>query len=216
MGLYTIDCPSCNKPFMWFSGNLLTTGQLCEDCVKKAESNSKVIFLDFDGVLNSAGSFLYESNRRKKRKEQNLKGPVNETLCNVCTANFQHVLDKYPEVKVVISSTWRELFTLDWLKSKLESYGIDGSRVIGITPKEEYGNRGIEINRWLSNNPLVAHYVIIDDNDWGIIDIHTRDRFVQTTWDGGMTYAHAVELAYKLSHAHIKKMKSNAGGQEST
>jgi HAD domain in Swiss Army Knife RNA repair proteins len=216
MGLYAIDCPVCGKPFMWFSGNMSTTGQLCEDCVKKAREDMKVIFLDFDGVLNSQGSFLYESNRRKKFKEQNVKGAVNETLCNVCTANFQYVLDKYPEVKIVISSTWRELFPIDWLKLKLESYGIDSSRVIGVTPKSEWGDRGMEIKEWLEAHPNVSHYVAIDDNDWGISVLHTRDRFVQTTWEGGMTFEHALELDRKLSNTHIKKMKSNASGQEST
>lgn len=34
MGLYAIDCVSCNKPFMWFSGSL---DQRCETCVKESE-----------------------------------------------------------------------------------------------------------------------------------------------------------------------------------
>jgi hypothetical protein len=35
MGLYAIDCPSCGKPFMWFSGNL--PEQRCDACIKKTE-----------------------------------------------------------------------------------------------------------------------------------------------------------------------------------
>lgn len=31
MGLYPIDCPTCKKPHLWFSGNLDTR---CGDCVK--------------------------------------------------------------------------------------------------------------------------------------------------------------------------------------
>ena len=40
----------------------------------------KVIFLDFDGVMNSEGSFGYEHRRRNHHKEQGVKGPVNETF----------------------------------------------------------------------------------------------------------------------------------------
>ena len=55
----------------------------------------KVIFLDFDGVLNSQGSFVLEDRIRKDNiRRQNVKGKVNETLCHVCTSNFQLVLDQ--------------------------------------------------------------------------------------------------------------------------
>ena len=159
----------------------------------------KVIFLDFDGVLNSQGSFIYESNRRKKHKEQGVKGQVNETLCNVNTANFQYVLDQYPEVKIVISSTWREIHELDWLRAKLESYHVDGSRVIDRTPKDyKDANRGLEIQQWLDLHPEVTHYVIIDDNDWGIIEAHPSQKFVRTSWASGFTFDHAEELSAKL------------------
>lgn len=167
----------------------------------------KVIFLDFDGVLNSQGSFLYENNRRKKHKEQGVKGPVNETLCNVCTANFQCVLDQYPEAKIVLSTTWRTLFSIDWLKEKLASYHIDSSRVIDKTPQDRLsGDRGREIQWWLKNHPEVTHYVVIDDNDWGISPIHGEGRFVHTTREGGMTIAHAKELILKLSKENKAKM----------
>jgi len=167
----------------------------------------KVIFLDFDGVLNSQTSFLYESDRRKKHKEQGVKGPVNETLSPHCCAAFQHVLNQYPDVKIVISSTWRELFSLDWLREKLASYHIDSSRVIDRTPKDHgSGNRGYEIAWWLNEHPEVTHYAVIDDNTWGIPEVHGRDRFVQTDWDRGMGISHAVELIDKLSSFNQKKV----------
>lgn len=174
----------------------------------------KVIFLDFDGVLNSAGSFLYEDRRRKQHKEQGVKGPVNETLCHVCTSNFQAVLDKYKDVKIVISSTWRTMFDLPWLKAKLESYHIDSSRVIGVTPNSGIfdGSRGREIAAWLYQNKEmgITHYVIIDDNDWDITPHHGAERFVKTTWESGMTIAHTAELAEKLSNFHKKKCEELA------
>lgn len=167
----------------------------------------KVIFLDFDGVLNSQGSFVYEGRRRTQWKEQGVKGRVPETLCNVCTSNFQAVLDQYKDVKIVISSTWRVLFELDWLKQKLESYHIDSSRVIDKTPRTMSGDRGHEIQMWLDKHPEVTHYIVIDDNDGDISAVHGKDRFVHTSWDGGMTWAHTQEAIEKLSKYNQKKLK---------
>jgi hypothetical protein len=168
----------------------------------------KVIFLDFDGVLNSATSFLHEHNRRKVHKEQGVKGPINQTLSLHCCAAFQEVLNKYPDVKVVLSTTWRTMFDLQWLKEKLSEYHIDSSRVIGITPEPRItGDRGHEIADWLSQHPEVTHYAIIDDNDWGIIASHGEDRFVHTDWDRGMGLNHAIELMKKLSANNQKAVE---------
>jgi hypothetical protein len=167
----------------------------------------KVIFLDFDGVLNSATSFLYEVNRRNKHKEQGVKGPVNETLSLHCCAAFQFVLDQYPDVKVVLSTTWRTMFTIDWLKAKLEEYHIDSSRVIDKTPQTFGGNRGREIEIWLRDHPEITHFVAIDDNDDGISAYFGKDRFVQTDWERGMGVQHAAELCEKLSAKNLKKVK---------
>ena len=165
----------------------------------------KVVFLDFDGVLNSQGSFLYEDNRRSKHGEQGVKGPVPETLCNVCTANFQMILDQYKEVKIVLSTTWRLLYSIDWLKAKLESYHIDSSRVIDKTPSRYGDERGLEIQDWLDTHPEVTHYIVIDDNDWNISALH-GDRFVKTTWEAGLTFDKAQEACEKLSNHHKNKI----------
>jgi len=132
----------------------------------------KVIFLDFDGVLNSETSFLYEDFRRKNHKEQGVKGKVCETLSPHCCAALQAVLNQYPDVKIVLSTTWRCMFSMDWLKAKLEEYHVDSSRVIDKTPELFSGERGREIQQWLDAHPEVTQYVIIDDNDWGITDVH--------------------------------------------
>lgn len=162
----------------------------------------KVIFLDFDGVLNSEGSFEYENNRRKRWKEQNVKGPVDETLCNVCTSNFLRILYTYPEVKIVISSTWRLLCDWQWLMEKLESYHIPSNRVIGKTPDDTTwgSNRGVEIKTWLDEHPEVTHYIVIDDNDWGIDAIHPKEKIVRTTWEAGLTFDKASEAIDKLKN----------------
>lgn len=158
----------------------------------------KVIFLDFDGVLNSEGSFRYEDRRRNEWKLQGVKGNVGETLCNVCTSNFQMILDRYKDVKVVISSSWRHFFSLEEILAKLEEYHVSSNRVIGITPTNKGDNRGIEINMWLADHPEVTQYVIIDDNDWGIFGLHAKENIISTTWEAGLTYDKALEVIQKL------------------
>lgn len=167
----------------------------------------KVIFLDFDGVLNSAASFVLESRIRKKWRERHPDlapdehpyGPVNETLCHVCTSNFQRILDECPETQIVISSTWRNLFEMDWLKAKLQSYGIDSSKVIDKTPRTfrgfNSGPRGTEISMWLKEHPEVTDYVILDDNSHMTVHMH---KFVQTSWDTGILLPHVHETIQRL------------------
>jgi hypothetical protein len=153
----------------------------------------KVIFLDFDGVLNSAASFSMEERIPKDQRTF----PVMESLCRVCASNFQIILDEVPDAKVVISSTWREHFDLDWIRAKLSSYGIDSSKVIDKTPVYAVGCRGDEIQEWLDDHPEVTEFVIIDDN-WIGRDFDMKGKVVATEWMTGLLLQQAFEAVYKL------------------
>lgn len=153
----------------------------------------KVIFLDFDGVLNSAASFVMENRRRKKDKR--IKTPLNQTLDRVCASNFQYILDQVPDAKIVISSAWRTFYKMAWLKKKLREYGIDSSRVIGKTGVLFSGWRGREISDWLEDHPEVTEYIVLDDNSL-VTETHNK-RFIKTTWATGLTLPHVYE-ALKL------------------
>lgn len=156
----------------------------------------KVIFLDFDGVLNSAASFRYE-HRRKTRV-------INETLSVIATSNLQYVLEQDSSVKIVVSSTWRKIFRLDKLKNILNSYGVDPSKVIGVTPSIFSGNRGREIRMWLDEHPNVEQYVILDDDNdaFGALSLadgttDPKGHFFQTTWQDGLLFKQS-DLIAKL------------------
>jgi hypothetical protein len=161
----------------------------------------KVIFLDFDGVLNSSASFRLMS---RKKDEGKFDGKIHEHLCELATNNFQMLLKRFPEVKVVISSTWREYYDLDWLREKLNSFAVDGSRVIDRTPKLRDRiwtsvDRGVEIDDWLSKHPEVTHYVILDDNS-DMTEYQKANHFVHTNWNTGFTlddYEKASEILHK-------------------
>lgn len=148
----------------------------------------RVIFLDFDGVLNSEASFRLEVRKRTER--------IQDTLCPVNCSNFQFILEKVPDVQVVISSTWRVLHELNWLKEKLSSYNIDSSRVIGITPRVFSGYRGKEIKEWLEDHSEVTDFVIIDDAS----DMEPyMDKLIQTHWKTGLLLPQAEEVVIRLS-----------------
>lgn len=123
----------------------------------------KVVFGDFDGVIFTFGNYNFSA---------------------VACKNFQSLLDQVPDLKIVISSSWRHL-GIDQCKQTLASNGIDSSKVIDITG-DEPGERGGQIKAYLARNPQITHYVIIDDESdfTGLMD-----RLVKTNPHVGFTEA---------------------------
>lgn len=159
----------------------------------------KVLFLDFDGVLNSEASFRWE--KRKKTIH------IANTLSPIACSNLQHILEQDRDVKIVISSTWRKIHTMVELQNILNSYGVEAARIIGKTPLTFSGDRGREIRQWLEDNPNVTKYVIIDDdtdagNALNMYDEKTdtfvpdtKGIFIDTTWEDGLLIVQAVQAA---------------------
>lgn len=109
----------------------------------------KVIFLDFDGVL--------------------IKFPVKPGPCRfdqTPCSNLLRLLESDKELNIVISSSWRE-HGLSFIKKLFSEHGIDESRILGLTGFELLDNqrhRGNRIKCWLSRNPTVTKFVILDDS----------------------------------------------------
>lgn len=135
----------------------------------------KIIFLDFDGVLNRLNdgeSLLY--------------------LSKECVENL-NVLIERSEAKIVISSGWRIPYSISNLRQILINAGFKYPRcVIGTTPdlirKPRETCRGEEIDLWLKKtNKDVDSFVIIDDED----DMEPfMDCLVQTDCNIGLTIDH--------------------------
>lgn len=141
----------------------------------------KVVFLDFDGVLNNF-------------KERNFGEQFSATCCK----NFSDLLEKEPELKVVVSSAWR-IGGLEYVKTVLQKNKIDSKRVIDITGNEK-GQRGHQIQCWLDKHPEVTNIVIIDDeSDMG--DLLTK--LVKTNSFVGLTTKH-VEQAVEVLKKPLK------------
>ena len=159
----------------------------------------KVIFLDFDGVLNSRQSMSFWHRKRDQEKWENQmyeswQGTMSEYIaqefCPICTSNMELLIEKVPEAKIVVSSTWRLNNTVDDLKKILKPFPTVANRIIGVTPRGEYKNgrimRGEEIKTWLEHHPEVENYVIIDDDSDMLPE--QLDNFVHTSNMHGFLY----------------------------
>ena len=142
----------------------------------------KVIFLDFDGVLNSEAFFKANGNRY-----------LPETLDVAAVARVNAIIAR-TGARVVVSSTWRLGYSLVQLKDILGRHGLSGE-VVGVTPViqdvDEDGigvvrnaPRGHEIQRWIDEQPEPPEaFVILDDE----ADMeHLGNRHVRTLFDTGL------------------------------
>jgi len=147
----------------------------------------KVLFLDIDGVLNSVGSFIYNN-------RLNLLGltdiPTHESFDPIACSNLQYVLEELPDVKVVISSTWRKYVPLHALQEMLKANHVLSERLIGVTPVMD-GYRGKEIEAYLNDHTEVTEFVIIDDDSDMIPYMH---RLIQTDGKNGLTFTDAEKV----------------------
>ena len=139
---------------------------------------SAVLFLDVDGVLNASG-----------KTTQRFHG-----LLGICPDMMARLLRILRETgcKVVLSSTWRK--HPEHVKHLRENWGALGDeRMMGMTPVLDAQSgawlwtaqsRGTEIAAWLSQNPDVKHFVILDDDG----DMaHLLPHLVQTDTFEGLT-----------------------------
>jgi hypothetical protein len=143
----------------------------------------KVIFLDFDGVLNS----------RRFLVRRNLAGRVDDAIDPEAVARLNQIIAR-TGAKVVISSTWRSTDSLDRIISILQSHGFAGE-VIGTTPVLS-GSRGGEIKAWLDGSRRVKAFVILDDAD----DLDPlRSRHVRTSDEDGLLDHHVAAACTHLA-----------------
>jgi len=118
----------------------------------------KIVFLDFDGVLNSLSDVAFG---------------VGSSCFNATAVERLNAIVRRSGAKVVISSSWRVLHTIDELRAILEKAGFNGE-IIGSTPVYEYKDaRGLadigfircrEIQAWIDVHPTpLTSFVILDD-----------------------------------------------------
>lgn len=152
----------------------------------------KVLFLDFDGVLNSEQSKVFWQNLKDQAAfEEQMKtssGGILEQIamefCPIALSNMEELLRRNKDLKIVISSSWRSARSVEELKELFKSKLI--SEAI-IDKTESFSNtRGEEIQKWLSEHSEVTNYVIVDD-DRNMLESQ-KENFVNTSPLHGFQY----------------------------
>lgn len=159
-------------------------------CILATSVNmTKILFLDIDGVLNSA--HVLDTQKRGDAIDRDMVSRIN------------HIIDA-TGCKIVISSTWRLYHSLFAINKRLTSEGMHDNLIIGKTPRLDahYYNRADEILRWLKDNDDVTQYIAIDDSAGEFDKI--RDHLVATTWKDGLQDIHVTEAINKLNNGTIR------------
>ena len=164
----------------------------------------KVIFLDIDGVLNSARfrgelGMSYFSRIIDRRKMPLLKRIADET-----------------GALIVLSSSWRKFWNQgenqrdsagQLISDSFREYGL---RIHSKTPVLENAGRDGEIRLWLEQHPYVDGYVILDDRDFGWSDA-LRAHFIRTDLAGDGLEENQVQPAIDILRGNLLPVPARKG-----
>jgi len=138
----------------------------------------RFLFLDIDGVLNTIRYSDYLIDHDEDEFDE-----YGALFDSEAVANLTYIIEKLPDVKIIISSTWR-FKGWEWMNRLWVMRQLPGS-IFSFTPVLEevcfvdkvnrtnsssvypIGTRGLEINEWLrthaSLNSFSYKYIILDD-----------------------------------------------------
>ena len=129
----------------------------------------KIIFLDFDGVMDTA---YYDHVLTVGGK------PVCDEYGCVfdpyCVKNLKHIIDR-TGADIVVSSSWKYLMSYQDFLNMWKARGLPGF-VTDVTPNKRF--RGDEIDAWLRECRTRCQYVIIDDLDANNFHEHQIPRLI--------------------------------------
>ena len=193
----------------------------------------RIVFLDVDGVLNSAAFLCKRDEEHRQLGHADPSRPKRDTTCTCYRLERQIDRDAITRLnrlvaetnaKIVISSSWRRLLDPPELHRVLVEHGLV-AEIIGETPdgpndpemREMFGHldrifRGHEIDLWLRRHPKVDRFVILDDG--GDMEMHKK-RLVQTDCQEGLLDEH-VELAIRMMSWDGKTVPSPMDEMEPT
>lgn len=154
--------------------------------------NSSIIFLDFDGVLNTEQYQARLAVAGKPNKD--MWGPLFDPYA---VGNLRKIIES-TGAEIVISSSWRYIHRLGSMRMMWEIRELPGEILDTLPCGASYISRGEDIEYWLKKHALV-NYVIIDD----LNDFYTSqlDRYVETNPIVGISEADAAR-AIELLNSH--------------
>jgi hypothetical protein len=143
------------------------------------------IFLDLDGVL--ATNKQYMMNRKKFQDKNPLAKDIRipYPFDSKCVKVFNEILDA-TGADIVLSSDWREHFSLEDIDKIFKFNGVNKSPVdITISELASFGNqtmnRAFQIGEYAQRNNI-TNYVVIDDLNVGkyMVITNEEDKFFLT------------------------------------
>lgn len=135
---------------------------------------NKIIFLDIDGVLNS-------SNYSRKTDISQLNFLFNMEIDPIPLALLKKFISSNPDIKIVISSSWRDTLMLRHFQEIFKPYD---STVIDLISSNYKKSEAIEL--WLSKNK-VQDFIILDDDTLFDLDHTLFKNQIKTTTLYGLT-----------------------------
>ena len=146
----------------------------------------KILFLDIDGVLNSASTAFSPLGIRDIDEDKLLL--------------LKEIIDK-TKAKIILISSWKEKWYSNKEKKPLQSEEANylderflalGLTISGKVPDLDYGGRGKAIARYLSllkdKGMDITHFAILDDHLGDYEANHLKDHLVKTSFrKGGLT-----------------------------
>jgi hypothetical protein len=184
----------------------------------------KIIFLDFDGVINSEKWMV---SRRDKYTMDDIHNQYPFYEIDPEAVSRLNKIIEATGAKVVVSSTWRLGRTVEQLTEILKFQGFEGE-IIGMT--DHFGGagksgytipRGCEIEHWLDQKGFkriswsidrlrkkiekseVKNYIILDDDTDMLLS--QKEHFVNTSWQSGIT-DEDVEKSVKILSTSLEKL----------
>lgn len=144
----------------------------------------KVIFLDIDGVLNTA-DLLHE-------------GGIH-TIAPHLVANLHRIVAA-TGAEIVLSSTWRlHQENRRRVNQALEPFGMQFSH---RTESMRHTPRRDEIREWLGRHPEVTHFAVIDDESDACIPGH----FIHTSFTNGGLTSELADRAIEVLNSEASKV----------
>jgi len=149
-----------------------------------------IIFLDFDGVINSEGFFVARSRNMQGLRMINIDVNNEEDdriqwyMWQINPYNLDILREIIEETSssVIVISSWKNLIRFDRVSKELIKLGIP---IIGRT-YDQGSNRGFGIKEYLKDNE-VDSYIIIDDEIFRDYDEELLAHLVKTEFINGLT-----------------------------